>query len=102
MKPQGSATTSCVCSPAIGLAWAARSTATALSFAADWTIPEDRRRPGRWDSAPLPELLHEAFRNMNEEEDWRAAPVEEGDLDWRNLPSARGYVPGIFPQSGLL
>lgn len=71
-------------------------------FAADWTIPEDRRRPGRWDSAPLPELLHEAFRNMNEEEDWRAAPVEEGDLDWRNLPSARGYVPGIFPQSGLL
>ncbi|MHC3455925.1 hypothetical protein [Streptomyces prasinus] len=70
-------------------------------FAVDWTILEDRRRPGRRDSGALPGFLHEAFRSMNEEDDWRAEPVEEGDLDLRDLPAARGYVPGIFPQGSL-
>ncbi|AGJ58684.1 hypothetical protein F750_6257 [Streptomyces sp. PAMC 26508] len=67
--------------------------------AADWPVPEDRRRPGRRDNENLPAFLHEAFRSMNEEEDdWRAEPVEEGDPDWRNLSPARGYMPGILPQ----
>ncbi|WP_314220335.1 hypothetical protein [Streptomyces zaehneri] len=71
-------------------------------FAADWTVPEDRRRPGRRDSEVLPGFLHEAFHSLNEEDDWRVAPVEEGDLDWRDLSPARGYMPGIFPQGDLL
>lgn len=71
-------------------------------FAADWTVPEDRRRPGRRDSEVLPDFLHEAFRSMNEEDDWRVVSVEEGDLDWRDLSPARGYMPGILPQGDLL
>lgn len=71
-------------------------------FAADWRSSENRHRPGRRDSGPLPGFLHEAFRSMDQEEDWRAEPVEEGDLDVRNLPAARGYVPGIFPRGELL
>ncbi|SES35401.1 hypothetical protein SAMN05421870_11924 [Streptomyces qinglanensis] len=50
----------------------------------------------------LPDFLHEAFRSMNEEEDWRVVSVEEGDLDWRDLPPARGFMPGILPQGDLL
>ncbi len=71
-------------------------------FAADWRSSENRHRPGRQDSGTLPGFLHEAFRSMNQEEDWRAEHVEEGDLDVRNLPPARGYVPGIFPRGELL
>ncbi|MEV6002165.1 hypothetical protein AB0M25_23545 [Streptomyces griseomycini] len=71
-------------------------------FAADWTGLENRQRPGRQDSGVLPDSLHEAFRSMSQEEDWRAERVEEGDLNLRNLPAVRGYVPGIFPRSELL
>ena len=35
-------------------------------FAADWTVPEDRRRPGRRDSKVLPGFLYEAFHSLNE------------------------------------
>ncbi|MFF8639025.1 hypothetical protein ACF052_33095 [Streptomyces pilosus] len=70
-------------------------------FAADWTGLENRQRPGRQDSGVLPDSLHEAFRSMSQEEDWRAERVEEGDLNLRNLPAVRGYVPGIFPRSEL-
>ncbi|MEU6349773.1 hypothetical protein ABZ896_10660 [Streptomyces sp. NPDC047072] len=67
-------------------------------FAADWTLPEDRHRPGRRDSEVLPGFLHEAFRSLNEEDDWRVVAVEEGDLDWRDLSPARGSMPGILPR----
>ncbi|MEU4797579.1 hypothetical protein [Streptomyces sp. NPDC023327] len=50
----------------------------------------------------LPDFLHEAFRGMNEEDDWRVVSVEEGDLDWRHLSPARRCTPGILPHGGLV
>ncbi|MGV9313101.1 hypothetical protein ACWDR0_13020, partial [Streptomyces sp. NPDC003691] len=71
-------------------------------FAADWTVPQDRRRPSRRENEVLPDSLHEVFRSVNEEDDWREMSVEEGDLNWRDLSPARGYLPGILYQGDAL
>jgi hypothetical protein len=59
-------------------------------FAADWPVPEGRRRPGRRDSDVLPSFLHEALLSVNEEDDWRAKPAEDGG------PRLAGSPPVIF------
>ncbi|MGW2444465.1 hypothetical protein [Streptomyces sp. NPDC001675] len=71
--------------------------------AADWTLPQaDRFRAGSLGSrSELPDFLHQEYRSTGEEATWRQEVPTGGDFDLRDLPRARGWMPGIFPSNDL-